>query len=70
VGLTKERGAALLALLSGDLERKARVLIAAGWEEDGRGLWSKGRRRNLSLFDAHEVARQQETCNNGDEGTR
>jgi hypothetical protein len=70
VGLTTEQGAALLKWLKGNALEMADELRDVGWEEDERGRWSKGKRRHLSIFDAHEVARQQETCDNGDEGTR
>jgi hypothetical protein len=61
---------ALWKWLTGNALEMAQGLVAAGWEEDERGRWSKGKRRHVSIFDAHEVARQQATCDNGNEGTR
>ena len=42
----------------------ATFLRDAGWAEDERGLWSRGGHRRMHLFDAHEVAKAQQACEN------
>lgn len=54
-------GALLLPWLKANAEEMAADLRDAGWEKDGRGLWSLGAHRRLHLFDAHEIARREAT---------
>jgi hypothetical protein len=51
---------ALLKWLKGNALEIEAELRDAGWEEDGRGLWSCGEHKRLHLFDAHEVATREE----------
>lgn len=52
-------GALLLPWLKAHAEETARELRDAGWEEDERGLWSRGEHRGLHLLDADGLEREE-----------
>lgn len=56
--LSASASSLLLEWLKNGAEAKASELRAAGWEEDGRGLWSKGTHHNLHILDAHALLRR------------
>lgn len=49
----------LLLWMKANAEEVVRDLREAGWEGDERGIWSRGARKGLHLFDAHEVMRHE-----------
>jgi hypothetical protein len=51
-------GRSALAVMRATALELAERLRREGWEEDERGLWSRGELRGLNLFDAADVRRE------------
>jgi hypothetical protein len=58
MGLSADDTNRLLLWLKANAAETARDLRDAGWEEDARGLWSRGNHRGLHLIDAEDVGRE------------